>query len=147
MLLINLLIVLHESFLMEWTMEDHPWLLHSTFCFVGNLKLHWCRIAILRGIYLIPWAFSDIGTPQLDSKVSLASQASPQVVRCSIRPRASQENSATPQVSRASSQEGNTSPPPTVGLTTPRVLPWKNLTLSGSLTCPANLWLKHKGLF
>ena len=56
-------------------------------------------------------AQADSGTPQLDSKVSLASQALPQVVRCSIRLKTSRGNSATPQMSRASSQEGNTSPP------------------------------------
>ena len=56
---------------------------------------------------------TDSGTPQLDSEASLASQASPQVVRYSTRLRTSlapQENSTTPQVSRGSSQEGNTSP-------------------------------------
>ena len=52
---------------------------------------------------------ADSSSPQLDSEVSLGSQAS-QVVRCSFEHRASQENSATPQASRASSQEGNTSP-------------------------------------
>ena len=93
---------------------------------------------------------TDSSTPQLESNVSLANQALPQVVRCSNRLRASQasqENSATPQASRARSEEGNTSPPLTVGLTSPWVLPWKNLTLQWSLTCPANLRLRHKGLF
>ena len=61
--------------------------------------------------------------------------------RCSARLRAfqaSQGDSATSQTNNASSQ-GATLPPTTVGQTTPRVLPRKNLTLSVSLTCPANL--------
>ena len=86
---------------------------------------------------------ADSGTPEVDSKVSMGSQASAQVARCSFRhraPQGSQENSATPQASRAISWEGNTSPS-TNGMAnnTPRALTWKNLNLSGSLTCPANL--------
>ena len=49
-------------------------------------------------------------------------------------PHAPQGNSATPQASSASSQEGTPSPN-----RLPKGLPQKNLTLSGSLTYPANL--------
>ena len=53
-------------------------------------------------------------------------------------PQASQEVQTT-------SREGNNSTNPPLGI--PRVLPRKNLTLSGSLTFPTNPWLQLKGLF
>ena len=53
-------------------------------------------------------------------------------------PQASQEVHTT-------SREGNNSTTPLLGI--PRVLPKKNLTLSGSLTFPTNPWHQPKGLF
>ena len=62
-------------------------------------------------------------------------QAGRQAVRHSARCRASQGNDATPQASSTSPWEG-THPYPQVF---PKGLPQKILTLSGSLTYPANL--------
>ena len=45
----------------------------------------------------------------------------------------------------ATSREGPPSPTPPTGPA--KVLPMKNLTLSGSLTFPTNLWHQRKGLF
>ena len=48
--------------------KDCPLLLHSTSFSVSSLKLHLYRIAILRGIYSIPWAFCDTDRMHYQSK-------------------------------------------------------------------------------
>ena len=58
---------------------------------------------------------------------------------------ASQENSAASQADSTNSQEGTLLLPSPIGF--PKGLLIKNLTLSGSLTYPANLWPQLKGLF
>ena len=48
---------------------------------------------------------------------------------------------------RPAQPPGKVPPPPHPPVAPAKVLPRKNLTLSGSLTFPTNLWPQHKGLF
>ena len=84
----------------------------------------------------------DINIPQHNSEVSWGSQA----VRCSLRhrapslPRLPRRMALLPRQVEQVLREVTLPPLLTVGLITiPRVLLWRNPTLSGSLTCPANL--------
>ena len=92
----------------------------------------------------------DSDIPQWNSEVSWGSQ----VVRCLLRhrapslPRPPRRMALLPRQVEQVLREVTLLLPLTVGLIKiPRVPLWRNPTLSGSLTCPANLWPQHKGLF
>ena len=69
----------------------------------------------------------------------------PRVGRQGTRHPPRQQPTLPSQEACTTSREGNpTSTPPAVPT---KVLPMKNLTLSGSLTFPTNLWPQHKGLY